>query len=228
MKQTLPILLIIAALAAAFWFSRGTPATNSSTGNPVFTARVLEGQAIPPTASENLRVAVLLAGVSVADSVVENKTYKLELPSQISVPLDNLKQVQLMHGDARLPDSVQGLEAKIVMYMDQNKNAKLDSGEMQVEGTLFTPKSELALQAFFKYKILLLGTPTKLIENQDSATGAKEFYRYNLDLQAGWNILEGEFASNGYEIRLKQENAWDIVSPLPAGGKGDPAGFTPQ
>ncbi|MEY4530603.1 MAG: hypothetical protein RLZZ156_1324, partial [Deinococcota bacterium] len=181
-----------------------------------------------PQVVENLRVALVMAGASVADSAVTNDQYRLELPSEITVPLSSLKDVQLLHGDGRLPETVLGADTKLLMYDDQNKNAVLDSGEPQLEASLLVPNSDPNLMAFFRYKVLLVGSEARLIETQDSATGAKGYYRYNLTLKTGWNILEGELASNGYDVRLRSEDKWDILAALPAGGKNSPPAFTPQ
>jgi hypothetical protein len=169
-----------------------------------------------------------MAGVSLAESAVTDDLYRLELPSQIALPMASLKDAQLVHGDGRLPETTFGAETKLVMYDDQNKNSLLDSGEPQLEASLITPNSDPNLMAFFRYKILLLNSETRLVEAQDSATGAKGYYRYNLALKSGWNILEGEFASNGYDVRLRPEDKWDILAALPAGGSESPPVFAPQ
>lgn len=229
MNRFVPAGIIIIALIAAFLFSRPQPSAPSApTTTPTFATRVLTGQAISPQAVKNLHVVLLVAGQAVADSAVVNNTYKLELPAQIAAPLTSLKDVQLLHGDGRLPESVLGADTKLVMYNDQNNNKILDSGEPQLEAAFFTPKTNPNLRGFFKYKIVLLLAAASLTETQDSATGAKGYYRYNLPMVAGWNMLEGELASNGYDMRLRNDNTWDIFAALPASGKTSPPVFTPQ
>jgi hypothetical protein len=228
MNRFIPVVVIVIALVVAFLISRPKPVANAIVSNFSVQARTLTGKAIAPQAVDHLRVALLIAGTSVAESAVTNGQYSLELPSEIKLPPISLKNVQLVHGDGRLPESALGADAKLLMYEDQNKNAVLDSGEPQLEATLFTPNTDLNLRAFFRYKLLLLNADVRFIETQDSATGAKGYYRYNLPATAGWNILEGELASNGYDVRLRSDNKWDILAALPAGGKATPPVFTPQ
>ena len=228
MNRFIPVVVIVLALVAAFLFSRPKPVGNPVASGFSVQARVLSGKAIAPQAVDNLRVALIVAGTSVAESAVTNGQYRLELPSEIIVPPVSLKDVQLVHGDGRLPESILGAETKFLMYDDQNKNALLDGGEPQLEATLFTPNTDPNLRAFFRYKVLLVNSEARLVETQDSATGAKGYYRYNLPMQTGWNLLEGELASNGYDVRLRSDNKWDILAALPPGGKATPPAFTPQ
>ena len=177
---------------------------------------------------KNLRLVLVADGLALADSAVTAGRYRLELPKQIDSNLESLKDVQLLHGEGRLPPNILGTSTKMLMYDDQNKNGALDSGEPQLEAALFPPNTDPNLRSFFKYKILLLGAAHSFIETQDTASGTKGYYRYNLPLKRGWNILEGELASNGYDVRLRSENKWDIFAALPTSGKTTPPAFTPQ
>ncbi len=228
MNRFVPAVVIVLALVVAFFLSRPKASNEPQALSTTVKARVLEGTANSPQAVENLRVVLVADGLALADSAVTAGRYRLELPSQIISTLESLKDVQLVHGDGRLPENVLGTDTKILMYDDQNKSGALDSGEPQLEAALFPPKTDPNLRTFFKYKVLLLGSASRFIETQDTATGTKGYYRYNLPLQSGWNILEGELASNGYDVRLRPENSWDIFAALPAGGKATPPAFTPQ
>ena len=228
MNRFIPVVVIVFALIAAFLFSRPKPVADVIESGFSVKPRVLSGNAIPPQAVDHLRVALLLSGTSVAESAVSNGQYRLELPAEIKLPPITLKDVKLVHGDGRLPESALGAELQLLMYDDQNNNALLDSGEPQLEATLFTPNTDPNLRAFFRYQLLLVNSDVRFVETQDSATGAKDYYRYNLPLQTGWNILEGELASNGYDMRLRSDEKWDILAALPPGGKSTPPAFTPQ
>ncbi len=228
MNRFVPAVVIVLALVIAFVLSRPKPLSQTLAPSVTVNARVLEGTAIPPQAVKNLRVVLLAQGLVLADSSVTAGRYRLELPSQVNSALESLKDVQLLHGDGRLPPEILGIDTKILMYDDQNKSGALEPGEPQLEAALFPPNTDPNLRSFFKYKILLLGAATSFTETQDTATGTKGYYRYNLPLKSGWNILEGELASNGYDVGLRSENTWDIFAALPAGGKATPPAFTPQ
>jgi hypothetical protein len=227
MNRFIPAVVIIVALVVAFILSRPKPVVDPVNDLTTVPARVLEGMAIPPQEVANLRIALTIAGDAVADSAVKQGAYRLELPSTIDLKLESLKDQQLVHGDGRLPVNAMGADTKLLMYDDQNKNSTLDTGEPQLEASLIVPNSNPSLRAFFRYKVLLLGSPVKFIETQDSATNAKGYYRYNLNLEKGWNILEGEL-TGGYDIRVRNENKWDILAALPTGGSTAPPAFTPQ
>jgi hypothetical protein len=228
MNRFLPAVLIVLALAAAFFFSRPAPTPSQSPSNPTFPKRTLSGKVFAPQQVANLNVALLIADTLVASAKVENGDYRLELPSQLPFAPGTLDNTQLLHGDGRLPSGTVGSDSKLIMFDDQNNNGTPDGGEPQLEGSFFPPDKTPNLQGLFRYKLLLLGSAARLTENQDSATGAKDFYRYNLPLEAGWNIVEGEFASNGYDVRLRSETTWNILPMLPRGGNTAPPAFTPQ
>ncbi len=227
MNRFIPAVVIIVALVVAFVLSRPKPVVDVVDVSTAVPARVLEGKAVPPQEVANLRIALTIVGVTIADTAVKQGMYRLELPDTIDLKLESLKDQQLVHGDGRLPASSMGAETKLLMYDDQDKSGTLDSGEPQLEASLLVPNSDPNLRAFFRYKVLLLASAVKFVETQDSATNAKGYYRYNLNLEKGWNILEGEL-TGGYDIRVRVENKWDILAALPTGGSSAPPAFTPQ
>jgi hypothetical protein len=228
MNRFLPAVVIVLALVAAFFFSRPAPAPSQPTTNPTFPKRTLSGKVFAPQQVASLTVGLLVADTLVSSAKVQNGDYSLELPSQLPFALGTLDNTQLLHGDGRLPSGTLGSDTKLIMFDDQNNNSALDGGEPQLEASLFPPDKAPNLQGLFRYKLLLLGSPARLIESQDSATGTKDFYRYDLPLESGWNVLEGEFASNGYDVRLRSETTWNILPMLPRGGNTAPPAFTPQ
>jgi hypothetical protein len=228
MNRFLPAVVIVLALAAAFFLSRPVSAPTQSTQNPTFPKRTLSGKVFAPQQVANLNIGLMVADTLVSSAKVQNGDYKLELPSQLPFALGTLDNTQLLHGDGRLPSGTVGSDSKLIMFDDQNNNGTPDGGEPQLEASFFPPDKAPNLQGLFRYKLLLSGGAAKLVENQSSATGAQNFYRYNLSLEAGWNILEGEFASNGYDVRLRPETTWNVVPMLPRGGNTAPPAFTPQ
>jgi hypothetical protein len=229
MNRFLPGLAIVLALVAAFFISRpaATPNQAPTPDKATFPTRSLSGKVFPPQQVNNLHVGLLVAGVMIAEAKVENGNYRLELPSQLPFALESLKNTQLLHGDGRLPETTFGADTKLVMFDDQNGNNTLDGGEPQLESSFFMPNKDPNLRAFFKYKVLLVQNPVQFKTIMDSASGAKDYYRYDLSLQSGWNMLEGEL-TGGYDVRLRLDDTWDILAALPAGGNTTPPGFTPQ
>lgn len=219
---------MVLAFGVAFFLSRPAAIPNQDNPKPTFAKRVLTGKAFAPQQVSNFAVGLYLNEVMVASSKVENGDYRLELPEKLPFDLVSLANTQLLHGEGRLPAATLGAESKLVMFDDANQNGTLDAGEPQLEASFFPPDKEIKLQGFFRYKLLLVGSPTRFIETQDSASGAKGFYRYNLPLESGFNMLEGEFASNGYDVRLRSGDTWNIVPMLPRGGNTSPPGFTSQ
>jgi hypothetical protein len=227
MNRVLPVLLIVAALVVAFLFSRPRPSpVVAGPGSLEVTPLTLSGAVSSPSSDVPVRVAAIIGGVTIADSAVTDNKYKLELPGTVSAPLSTTANIALLHGEARLPDT-SAAEVQILLYQDANKNAAYDPGEAKLEPGLLQSGKEPALQGFFKYKMLLLSSDERLKENQDNPTGAKNFYRYDISMKRGYNILEGEFASSGYEMRAVSGTNWDLLLPLSPGGKGGPPGFTP-
>jgi hypothetical protein len=201
--------------------------TPSNPANPVVSpptptslqvpSRVLEGGIDLPLEGENLRVAVLVGTQRIADVPAPGGKFRITLPEKLeNVPLNALSDVPLPHGDGRLQstDGALGAVAHVFAYQDVNGNKRLDEGEPSVEGEL--SKTDLApdLRGFFKNELVLTSKPASLNEAQDSRTGAKGYYRYKLDLNPGWHVLEGEFASNGYDVREATGSGWNLVVPF--------------
>ncbi len=226
-KRVLPPLVILVALVAAFILSRPKPV--SSPGSKTFEvpALTLSGSVAAPSSDVPVRVAALVNGQSVADSGVVDGKYKLSLPGKLSADLGDLKGVSLLHGDGHLRGEAKASEVKILIYQDNNKNASYDLGEPKLEAALLPGGKDPNYQGFFQYKVLLLSAAASLKESQDNATGAKNFYRYDMQFQPGYNILEAELASSGYEMRAASGGNWDLLAPLLRGGKSGPATFTP-
>jgi hypothetical protein len=203
-----------------------TPSTNAS-GLEV-NARVLEGAISAPPSEVPLRVAALVNGFPIAESGVEDNKYRLELPAKVDLTPTPMSNIDLLHGEARLPGN--GLDLQLIMYQDVDNNNRFDQGDPKVIATVFPPGKDAELRGFFRYKIILIDQDTALKTQQDNPTGAKNFYRYDVQAKRGWNILEGELASNGFELRMREGNSWDLLPELPrgAGGDGGPAQFTPN
>jgi hypothetical protein len=223
--------IMIGAVIAAVVASRQaatptTPSTNTS-GLEV-SARVLEGSVSAPVSETPLRVAALLNGFPIADGSIENDKYRLELPAKLSSSLSPMSNIELLHGEARLPGN--GLDVQLVMYQDVDKNNRFDQGEPKLSATVFPPGKDPELRGFFRYKVLLIDQDASLETQQDNPTGAKNFYRYAVQAKRGWNILEGELASNGFDMRIQDGNTWDLLPELPKGGGGEsgPPQFAPN
>jgi hypothetical protein len=228
MNRVLPVLLVVAVLIVAFLISRPKPSPVTAAPGALEVAPLtLSGAVASPSSDVPVRVAALIGGTAVADSPVTGDTYKLELPGTVGAPLSTTANISLLHGEARLPNDSSAAEVQILLYQDANKNALYDPGEAKLEPALLQSGKDPALQGFFGYKILLLSTDETLKENQDNPTGAKNFYRYDITMKRGYNILEGEFASSGYEMRAVSGTNWDLLLPMSRGGKGGPPGFTP-
>jgi hypothetical protein len=196
----------------------------------VVDARVFDGGALFPPQPQTVRLAAIAGGIVVAESAIVGNKYKLELPAKIpdTVAFTLLENVNLLHGEGHLKaaDGVKATDVKLVFYQDLNKNAVYDAGEPQLEGTLFQAGANLELQGFFQYKLILLNGAAALQESQDTATGTKGYYKYNLKLEPGWALIQSELTGSFEMTEAKGEN-WDVVMPLVKGGKGSPPTFTP-
>lgn len=232
MNKNLPIVIpaliaIIVGMVVSGVFKTSKPdATSSLTVTP----RVFEGSALFPLQAQTVRLAAIAGGVVVAESAVTNNKYKLELPAKIpaTVAFTLLDNISLLHGEGHLKaaDGVKASDVKLVFYQDLNKNATYDTGEPQLEGTLFQAGANLELQGFFQYKLILLNGAASLQESQDTATGTKGYYKYNLELVPGWALIQSELTGS-FEVTQAKGSKWDVVMPLLKGGKGSPPTFTP-
>ncbi len=228
LRLLIPALIAIGVgLAVSGVFNKSTPVAPSSL---TVAPRVFEGGALFPLQAQTVRLAAIAGGVVVADSAVLNNKYKLELPAKIpdTVAFTLLENISLLHGEGHLKaaDGVKATEVKLVFYQDLNKNAAYDTGEPQLEGTLFQAGANLELQGFFGYKLILLNGAASLKESLDTATGTKDYYKYNLDLEPGWALIQSELTGS-FEMTEAKGDKWDVVMPLLKGGKGNPPTFTP-
>jgi hypothetical protein len=228
MNRVLPVVLILAALVVAFLLSRPRPeAPSANTDALEVNALTLEGVVAVPPGDVPVRVTALAGGERLADSPIVDGRYKLELPTKAAVSLTDLESISLLHGEGRLQGQARAAEVSIVMYQDANRDAKYDLGEPKLEAAMLPGGSDPNLLAYFRYKILLLSDSARLNASEDNPTGAKNFYRYDIAMNRGYNILQGEFASNGYEMRTAQGTKWDLLLPISPSGDGSPPAFTP-
>jgi hypothetical protein len=231
-NKNLPILIpaliaIGVGLAVSGVFNTSKPTAPSSL---TVAPQIFEGGALYPLQAQTVRLAAIAGGVVVAESAVVDNKYKLELPAKIpdTVAFTLLDNISLLHGEGHLKaaDGVKATDVKLVFYQDLNKNAKYDTGEPQLEGTLFQAGANPELQGYFQYKLILLNGAASLKESRDTATGTKGYYKYNLDLEPGWALIQSELTGSFEMTKAKGEN-WDVVMPLAKSGKGAPPTFTP-
>ncbi len=192
--------------------------------------RVFEGGALFPMQAQTVRLAAIAGGMVVADSAIVGNKYKVELPAKIpdTVAFTLLENINLLHGEGHLKaaEGVKASDVKLVFYQDLNKNAAYDTGEPQLEGTLFQAGVNPELQGYFQYKLILLNGAASLQESLDTATGTKGYYKYNLNLEPGWALVQSELTGS-FEMTEAKGSNWDVVMPLAKGGKGSPPTFTP-
>ena len=232
MNKNLPfIALALIAVAIGLAVSgvfNGKPSV--TTTGLVVSPRVLEGGAAYPPQAQTVRLAAIAGGMVVAESAIVNNSYKLELPAKIpdGVGFTVLENVSLLHGEGRLKaaEGVKAAEVRLAFYQDANKNGAYDTGEPQLEGTLFQAGANPELQGFFQHKLILLNGAASLNDSQPTASGTKDYYKYKLDLQPGWVLLESELTGS-YEVSEATGSRWDVVLPLQKAGKGSPPTFTP-
>lgn len=191
------------------------PAVSTPTSLQV-APRILEG-GIDLLLEGQLRVAVLVGTQRVADAAAPGGKFRLTLPARLTdVPMNALEDVPLPHGDGRLQstDGALAVTARIFAYQDTNKNARLDEGEPSVEGSLSKTGIAPDVRGFYKNQLVLTSKAASLNEDRDSRTGAKGYYRYKLTLDPGWHVIQGEFGSNGYDVREASGSGWDLVVPF--------------
>lgn len=228
MKRILPFALILIALVIAVILSRRAPQPVTSASSLSVAALTLSGAVQTPSSDLPVRVTAVLGGVTVADSPVKDGQYRLELPVNVPTPSGQLSALTLLHGEGRLIGSGTADELQLLVYQDANRDAGYDAGEPKLEPVLLPAGQDANLRAYFRYKILLLSEDASLTGSEDNPSGAKNFYRYAIQAKRGYNILQGEFASNGYGVTLASGTDWDLLTPLPAsGGTASPPAFTP-
>jgi hypothetical protein len=249
-KRSLPIVLVLLVVVALGFVllsprsSQVTSSTSPSSPTPVsptptnpanssvspptptnleVSSRVIEGGIDLPLEGDTLRVAVLVGTQRVADAPAPGGKFRIALPEKLeNVPLSALSDIPLPHGDGRLQSSDGALAAMahVFAYQDANGNKRLDEGEPSAEGELSKTDVAPDLRGFFKNELVLTSKATSLNEDQDSRTGAKGYYRYQLSLAPGWHVLEGEFGSNGYDVREATGSGWNLVVPFKPAAPG--------
>lgn len=228
MKRILPFALILIALVIAVILSRRAAPSSSSGAGLNVAALILSGAVETPVSDLPVRVSAVMNGAKIADSAVKDGRYRLELPASVAAPSGKLGDLTLLHGEGRLTGSGTADELQVLVYQDANRNAGFDAGEPKLEPVLLPAGKDPNLRAYFRYKILLLSEDAKLTGSEDNPSGAKNFYRYNVNAKRGYNILQGEFASNGFEMTVATGTEWDLLTALPAsGGSASPPAFTP-
>ena len=227
MNRILPFALILIALVIAVILSRRAPVTPTNSSSLTVTPLTLSGAVETPTSDLPVRISATLNGVSIADSAVKDNQYTLELPASVAVPSGQLSALTLLHGEGRLEGSGTADEVRVLVYQDANRDAGYDTGEPTLESVLLPAGKDANLRAYFRYKILLLSDNAGLTASEDNPSGAKNFYRYAIAAKRGYTILQGEFASNGFEMKVVDGSNWDLLTALPAGGgTASPPAFT--
>jgi hypothetical protein len=188
--------------------------------------RTLEGAVETPTPLANPHVAALIGSQVIARAAVKDNGYKLILPSTLeNAALTGLEDVKLPNGDGRLKgDGAIGATVQFVAFDDANGNSQPDADETSVNLVPFKAGQDAAMRGFFRYGMVIVSKASSLKETQDHPTGAKGFYRYNLEFDPGWHVIEGEFASQGFDIRESTGNQFDLIVPRTPSGKG-PSGL---
>ncbi len=228
MKRILPFALILIALVIAVILSRRAPQPVTSGSSLSVAPLTLSGAVEAPTSDLPVRVSATVNGVNIADSAVKDGQYRLELPASVPAPSGQLGNLTLLHGEGRLTGTGTADEVQVLVYQDANRNAAYDAGEPKLEPVLLPAGQDANLRAYFRYKVLLLSDDANLTGSEDNPSGAKDFYRYAVNAKRGYNILQGEFASNGFEMKIVDAPGWDLLTPLPVGGgTNSPPAFTP-
>lgn len=227
MKRILPFALILIALVIAVILSRRAPQQITSASSLTVMPLTLSGAVQAPSSDLPVRVSAMLNGAIIADSAVKDGQYRLELPASVPTPSGKLSDLTLLHGEGRLMGSGTADELQLLVYQDANRNAAYDAGEPKLEPVLLPAGKDPNLRAYFKYKFLLLSDDANLTASEDNPSGAKNFYRYAVNAKRGYNILQGEFTSNGFEMTVASGADWDLLTALPAGGgSASPPAFT--
>jgi hypothetical protein len=203
-----------------------TPPSNNSGVSVNIPERTLAGLVETPSPLAKPYVAALIGSQVIAWAAVKDNEYKLILPAKLeNAELTGLEEMKLPNGEGRLRgDGVLGAALRFVAFDDANANTQPDSDEASIDLVPFKAGQEEAMRGFFRYGLVLVSGDASLQETQDHPTGAKGFYRYDLEFNPGWHMIEGEFASQGYDIRESTGNQYDLIVPRTPNGKG-PAGL---
>jgi hypothetical protein len=188
--------------------------------------RTLEGAVETPTPLANPHVAALIGSQVIARAAVKDNGYTLILPAKLeNAALTDLEDVKLPNGEGRLKgDGAVGAAVTFVAFADTNNNTQPDPDETSINLAPFKAGQDEAMRGFFRYGLVLVSKAASLKETQDHPTGAKNFYRYDLEFDPGWHVIEGEFVTQGYDIRESTGNQFDLIVPRTPSGKG-PSGL---
>jgi hypothetical protein len=233
---SIAVLIVIAMIAfvATRQTSLETPATltqssvpSSITGvNLNVPERTLEGLVETPTPLSKPYVAAFIGSQVIARVAVKDTEYRLILPAKLeNAELIGLEKMKLPNGEGRLKgDGAVGAPVRFVAFDDANGNTQPDPDETSIDLAPFKAGQDQAMRGFFRYGLVIVSQASSLQETQDHPTGAKDFYRYDLKFAPGWHVIEGEFASQGYDIRESTGDKFDLIVPRTPSGKG-PAGL---
>jgi hypothetical protein len=208
-----------------------TPPSNNSGVSVDIPERTLAGSVETPTPLSKPYVAALIGSQVIARAAVNDNEYRLTLPAKLeNTELTGLEDVKLPNGEGRLrgdgaaSEGAVGAAVRFVAFDDANGNTQPDPDETSVDLAPFKAGQDQAMRGFFRYGLMIVSKASSLKETQDHPTGAKGFYRYDLVFNPGWHMIEGEFASQGYDIRESTGNRFDLIVPRTPSGKG-PAGL---
>lgn len=187
--------------------------------------KTITGRVLLPE-DPNLRVLVTLNGNFLVD-IPANGNFNLVLPSKLNglVPLNDLK---LVHGPGKLKgsDGAVGGSVRFEAYSDSDGDKKY-SGEQKTVMQLSKRGLDVNYQGFFRYQLIVISSKANLKGKKDSDTGAKDYYSYDLDLNKGWHVLQGEFGANGYGYGVTKVNTeFDLLPFTLPSLRGNPQ-FTP-
>jgi hypothetical protein len=246
-RVVLPIAVLIVIAVIAFVAARPSPSTPVLTPEiqppgaevPIGSGlkvrvpeRQISGVIETPTPLEHPFVAALIGTRVIATASANEGVYSLSLPATLEdAPLTGLKEVKLPNGEGRLRAKKillgfdgMGANVRFVAFDDVNNNTQPDPEETSIDLAPFRAGQDNAMRGFFRYGLVLVPEAAGLKETQDHPTGAKNFYRYDLELSPGWHVIEGEFASQGFDIRESTGNRFDLIVPRTPSGNG-PAGL---
>jgi hypothetical protein len=206
--------------------SSSTGSSNTGGVSVNIPERTLEGAVETPTPLFNPHVAALIGSQVIAQAAVKDNGYRLTLPAKLEdAALTDLEEVKLPNGEGRLKgDGAVGATVQFVAFDDANGNAQPDPDEASINLAPFKTGQDEAMRGFFRYGMVIVSKTSSLKETQDHPTGAKGFYRYDLEFDPGWHVIEGEFASQGYDIRESTGSKFDLIVPRTPSGKG-PSGL---
>lgn len=227
-----PIFLAVAAVLVAVYprpSAASTPLrTPATTGKTVVNVPgfVMTGKLELASGQTASGVTAIIAGLIVADSQVKNGSYRINLPNRLlASQLSSLENMRLVDGYGTLRGKgAAGAEVVLTAYQDGNGNGRFNAGEPKMILSPFPADKSSSYRAFFRYQVVVLSTTASLDETQDAPSGAKGFYRYHLaNVPAGYSVLEGELADNGYDIRLRPGGEFTLMPQMMAGSKTAPA-----